>query len=262
MIFVFEDDKDDLLSRLFKAAYPREIADSFKSAEGNGGFKKKVEKLLEDTEDIIAVFIDVVPDNDQTAQLYTTLRRDSRRNGNRVIVFPLVCSEYYFIKSIAKNHHLFETFQGVDFCINKKFYANSPLLNDSDSIKFAKNFEKYCKLVLLKHNVVIDCVRRSRGEHNENYKYGYYYLKDCLCEYSNRTCTSKSLIQKSLDYVAEFPCVPNGTLVKRGRILDLNELWEIHKRLVAEYNEMCEQFIICDPSNSSKYKFIKPIIED
>lgn len=260
MIFVFEDNENDLLSRLFKAAYPSEKADNFVFVKGNGEFKRKVQELLENREDRIAVFMDVIPDNIFTAQLYDILRNISKRNNDRVIVFPLVCSEYYFVKSIVKYPSLFKTFQGVDFCVNKKFYANSPLLNDDKSIAFAKNFEKYCKLVLLKHNIVIDCIRHSRGEHNENYRYGDYYFKDCLCEHCDDTCSNKSLIQKSLDYVAEFPCVPSGTLVKIGRDLDLNDLWAIHKRLVVEYNEMCEQFITCDPLNRSKYKFIKTII--
>lgn len=224
MIFVFEDNGSDLLSQLFKAAYPSEKADRFVFVKGNGEFKRKVQELLENSKDMIAVFMDVIPDNICTAQLYDTLRNTSKRNNHRVIVFPLVCSEYYFVKSIVKYPYLFKTFQGVDFCINKKFYANSPLLNDAKSIAFAKNFEKYCKLVLLNHNVVIDCVRHSRGEYNENYQYGYYYLKDCLCECCRDVCNNKSLIQKSLDYIAEFPCAPSGALTKKSHSLNLSEL--------------------------------------
>jgi len=69
MIFVFEDNKEDIISRFFRKAYPENIADTFIYAKGNGNIKRIVQKLLESTDDEIVVYLDTIPGNKETAKI-------------------------------------------------------------------------------------------------------------------------------------------------------------------------------------------------
>lgn len=160
MIFVFENKKDDLLSVLFRASYSN---CSFIYANGCGNLESCVEDNLSKSDDSILVFLDTIPDNKNTVNIYKNLRRLSRKNDFRIVVMPIVCAEYYFIRSLRREYFIDDT--GVDICINKMFWKNSALVSDSDR-KFVKNFEKYCKLILFKS--VKDCIKHTRYEDNSN----------------------------------------------------------------------------------------------
>lgn len=78
---------------------------------GAGNLVLRVEKVLEseNLEDIY-VFMDAVADNRETAGVYQKLRYLSMRNDYRIVVFPLVCSEFYFIQSIKNKTHLYSLY--------------------------------------------------------------------------------------------------------------------------------------------------------
>ena len=80
MIFVFEDEETDLLSKLFVSAYSN---CSFYYVKGNGNISNKVKKLLNESDETIMVFLDTIPDNKDTIDIYNDLKRLSRRNPRR-----------------------------------------------------------------------------------------------------------------------------------------------------------------------------------
>lgn len=166
---------------------------------------------------------------------------------------PIVCAEYYFIRSLRREYFIDDT--GVDVCINKMFWKNSALVSDSDR-KFVKNFEKYCKLILFKS--VKDCIKHTRYEDNHNSLYGFYYKKDCLCDSSDSVCIGKSLADKSSDYVHEYPIFPAENLLWEYEFCDAERLWDIHRKLVDEFNDFVDDYISKDSDGSySKIAYIK-----
>lgn len=239
MIFVFEDKKSDLLSKLFMTAYK---SCNFIYTEGNGNLVKEVTSIIKSTEERIVVFLDTIPDNKDTINIYNTLKRLSLKNDYRVIVMPIVCSEYYFICSLPSS--MFVSRLGLDICLDKKYWKNSELVATSDK-KFTKNFEKYCKLVLLKN--VKDCAKHSRSN---NDLYGFYYCKDCLCNSSDLFCEDKSLLEKAISYVSKYPVYPAKNYLGDCTICSIDKLWEIHRVLVDDFNIMANGYKECDNNHS------------
>lgn len=47
--------------------------------------------------------MDLVPNNINLVQVYKKLSKKSQKSNYRIIVFPLVCAEYYFICTLAKH---------------------------------------------------------------------------------------------------------------------------------------------------------------
>lgn len=227
MIFVFEDLRNDLLSRLFISAYNEE---SFIYTEGAGNLVNTVSKLLLENSEPIVVYIDTIPDNRETVRVYNNLRVLSKKNDFRVIVFPIVCAEYYFIKSLPE--YVFLSLSSVNKCKNKEFWGNSDLVESEADKKFVKNFEKYCKLILLKN--VFDCVKHTRNSE----LYGYYYTKDCWCGLMKDACKPERLLNKSLNYVYQYPVYPSKNFKGSGKTISLDDAWLIHRTLVDEFNAM------------------------
>lgn len=255
MKFIFEDYADDILSLLFKKAYQPESADKFIYAEGNGNLEFETKKCLKETEDIIIVYLDTIPCNETVTNIYTKLRDLSIANNYRVIVFNIVCAEYYFIKSIYSSN-LFVNREGVDLCVNRDFYLDSTLLKTRKDKKKVKTFEKFCKFIM--DNSLIDCART--GNRNNNI-YPSYYTKDCLCSNSINDCVEKSLKYKAFSYINQYPCVPSeGFLGRLNKILSLEGLWQVHRSLVNDYNVMVDKFIKAETRrNFVDYTTIIPI---
>lgn len=99
MIFMFEDDGNDLLSQLFRKAYPEDISDKFKYLKGISNAKDEIESIMKETSESVTLFMDLVPDNLDLRSKYNTLRLMSRRNNFRLIIIPTLCLEFCFIKS-------------------------------------------------------------------------------------------------------------------------------------------------------------------
>lgn len=255
MIFVFEDDRSDVLCRIFHVGYSTIRANEFIYDEGNGNIKNTVVRLLTETKEKIVVFLDMSPGNREIVNIYHYLKMLSRREEWRLIVLPVMCREYYFIRSLI-NEPVFESRAGIEACVNKQPYFDSELIETDADRKFCRNFEKFCKLILIKN--VIDCVRHSRNMEKSNRLYGYYYEKDCVCPERKPSCKEKLLLEKSRSFLKEFPCVPDGSLFEDVVVCNAETIWMVHRRLVTEFNEMVMRFKIEDKENAAKYKKIPP----
>ena len=248
MIFIFEDKKTDLLSKLFMHAY-KEC--SFYYTEGNGNIISTVEELLTTTNEVMMVFLDTIPDNKDTIRIYKKLSVISRKNDFRIIVMPIVCAEYYFILSLSDS--IFTSHVGLDICKNKEYWRNSKLIETDEDRKFTKNFEKYCKLIL--HKCVKDCARHS-GEGNN--LHGFYYDKDCLCCSSDSNCEKISLKDKAVNYVSQYPTFPGDGYLGKCDLLGDVDIWFIHRSLVDDFNRMVDKYKSIDENHAfSTIKYIK-----
>lgn len=264
-MYIFEDKRQDLFSQLFRSGYPADVGNSFIYTDGAGNLVLYVEQALEDkSQDDIYVFMDVVADNRETVRIYQKLRNLSIRNSYRIVVFPLVCSEFYFIQSIASREYLYNLISdnikcGINICVNKEWYRDSPVIQTDLDREFTKSFEKYCKLLLLKESVFLDCVRHSRGQDSQNSYYGNYYLSDCPCTSPFHSCIVHKCLNKALDLLKRYPCIPSGTLYNE-RVLSENGIWDLHRCLVEAYNEWCRRLRNMDSvERQSRYKEIKTI---
>ena len=248
MIYVFEDWEEDLLSKLFMSAYSE---NSFIYARGAGNLIHIAEKLLYKSDEIILVYLDTIPDNRESIRVYNNLKRLSKKNNFRVIVLPVVCAEYYFIQSLPED--LYYSVKSVNICKSRGFWKNSDLLETVQDREFVRNFEKYCKLILLKN--VRHCVKHTRENNN---LYGYYYMQNCLCDFSMDICKEDNRLNKAVRYVCEYPVVPELNFKGSFRKLNLDEIWDIQRTLVDTFNDMVDLYICNDCDSAySKISYIK-----
>ena len=173
-----------------------------------------------------------------------------------MIILPLVCMEYYLIKSL-RDSQVMLSHTGVDICINKELYFDSPLISTLEDRVFVKNFEKYCKLILIKN--LKDCASHSGKTTVECY--GVYYFADCLCNYRDNGCVQEILLNKLRSFFAQFDYTPAEGVFNNGKKICINELWDVHRKLVQVYNDMVEYYISSknDAINISQYAKIKVI---
>ena len=113
------------------------------------------------------MFLDMVPDNRQLVPIYNKLKRLYSTSGRRVVVLPIICSECYFIRSI-QHSPVIQNAEALRYCVEVSPWWKSPIVGVED-LKFCKNFEKYCKLFLLK--AVSGCVKHTRGNDVPNTAY-------------------------------------------------------------------------------------------
>ena len=233
MRYLFEDRYDDALSELFRAAYPSNVSDTFEYLNGNGGLVKRVSYLLETCNDDIFVFMDLISANISIRRIYNELRCLSMKS-ERLIVFPLVCSEYYFIKFLRTIEYPIKNLNAVQFCLDKKYYLDSELLNDESSRAYVKNFEKLCKLVLVKEGVILPCVRKGLDIN--------FFNVDCICVNAENSCGIMTLRDKALGYLREYPCFPSGSYLNE-RVLCKDEIIKVHRQLVDEFNIWVDTYL-------------------
>lgn len=247
MIYIFEDNENADISVLFKEAY-REYNRNLKFiyVMGNGRLYSEAKKQLElCNNEEVAVYMDMIPCNPDCAKIFRELSKLSRKNNYRVIIMPIVCAEYYMIKSLEDKDFIND--EHIK-CINKEQHFKSDLLkNDNYAAKYCKNFEKYCKYIL-KFTSKRDCIKPMNVDKKIR---GEYYRQDCLCSKPDNECKSLSLINKSLALLSQYQYVPALT----GRVT--SDAWEIHRKLVEEYNNFVTKYREAD--STGKYEYVKPI---
>ena len=88
MICVFEDDGRDLLSTLFCTGY--ENTSNFVYSKGNTKLVKTVRELLNNNDDTIVVYIDLLPDNRMITSIYGELSVLCSQFPKRLFVIPCI----------------------------------------------------------------------------------------------------------------------------------------------------------------------------
>lgn len=165
------------------------------------------------------------------------MRRLSRLSNHRLIVWNIVCAEFYFIKAFAKRKDLqcFIKNDDLDIVLMKKPYQNASIIASDEDILYTKSFEKFCKLFVKKNSG--PCVEGNT----------IFFTDDCAC---NDNCTKIALSDKSLEYRNAYD------FILRSDYTD-NELWEIHRKLVDDANEMIKKFNDAGCGKIGVYNYIK-----
>jgi len=211
MKYILEDKSSSPLSKLFLRAYKGNsaILSDIIFAEGNINTYKVTKKLLTDyPNDIIVVFLDMVPGSSEITGVYNKLRKLSIRNNYRIVVIPIVCFEYYFVSSF-KDEGIFFDGSSVDFCRMKKPHFDSPILVNDIDRAYCTSFERLCKLMLRKK--VALCIRSDKkfSSSNSNYLRNRYFIEDCNCGEFD-FCKNILLQDKAIRFIKGFPCFPEG----------------------------------------------------
>ena len=236
MILLFEDKEEDELSSLLRRSFNTDKF-QFMYSNGNGRLLEKATELL-NGKDTIVVLLDTIPENKSIRDIYMALRRLSRQNDFRIIVWNIVCAEYYFIKAFGEDKHL-KAFYGagdINIIKRKRPYKESKLISTEEDRAFTKTFEKFCKLYIMKNGG--DCVKKSK----------IFFSEDC----TEDVCRNLMIEEKAELYKREYKCFE---LDRFG----IEVAWNVHHKLLAESNQMIEEY-----NNSLGYKKIQiypPIIE-
>lgn len=254
MIYIFEDHPDADISVLFKSAYSDNKVNSFVYAEGNGNLIDKVNYYLSKTTDMIVVFMDTVPGNKYCYDIYREISFISKKNNYRIVILPIVCAEYYMIKSL-KDTDMIKNPMETDRCIRKEPHITSSLMGYADKARYCKNFEKYCKY-LLKYNAAKDCLKPYNKINDVN---GEYYRETCECQKATVDCVQKTLSEKAIRLLVAYKYVPSGSIALNVKNLTEKEIWDVHRELVDEYNDFTDKYILVDSKALNKYKKIKYI---
>lgn len=219
MIFLFEDKEDDKLSNLWRQSFTNEKI-KIVYANGNGCLIKVLEELLKQ-DDIIIVFLDTIPANKSIRDIYVEIRRMSRKNDFRIIVWNIVCAEYYFIKAFAtmKDLKAFNSQTDLELILNKCSYRESKLIQNEEDKIFTKTFEKFCKLFIHKNGN--ECINKSKT------------FFELACK--DNECLPLSLQEKSDLYRIAYEC---GVIEH----ITIDEAWRIHRKLLQETNNMIEEY--------------------
>lgn len=241
MIYLFEDKSETLLPTLFRRAYPEDVSAEFVYSRGNAKLLSTASKLLSENEgERVLVFIDIAPDNQWTVSLYNELCAEFTPSNRRLLTIPIINSEYYFIRTIAKSHLVLDE-EALRICLGIHPWRNARLVESSTDKQFCRNFEKFCKLFLLK--AVKDCAKTTPFPDNSNLLYKVYYEKDCLCTYAESYCKFLSGVDKACSFVREFPCFPPGiNRVKGVRDLSVYELIRLNHAMCSLCNTKIEEF--------------------
>lgn len=237
MIYVFEDNGNDVFSNLLKYAYPEEISSKFIYTCGSSRIESIVEPLIKDGE-CITVFMDLVPDNEELVKLYRRLSVMSRDNCYRLVVITIPCIEYEFILSVKDI--ISNEFTGR--CISYSDYNDLIEVVNVDENKKITTFEQYCKAVV-KHKM-LRCMSTDTRINNEY----IYFTKDC---------DSKTLRDKSLSLLMQYPVIPYGITDSRFESVSGINLWDAHRKCIDLYNDAVMRFNMRD--RVIKCKMLKPI---
>lgn len=111
-----------------------------------------------------------------------------------------------------------------------------------------KTYERFCKRIM--KELVADCAKVVSKE--KVTRSLDYYLSECLCDGSMVGCETKSIEDKIKNVWQQFPCMPvNFKFVTRG--LSTQKCISIHRRLVDEYNDAVDRYMVANPELAGVY---------
>lgn len=265
-IYVFEDNKQDKLCKLFDQMYDQSIQNKFIYSESNGKIIKRIKDIRDPKNTDVIVFLDLQPDNPYTSQIYDLLAFGETKLGDtrktfkewfrRFIILPIPCREYYCIESL-KNQQTVVCSEWVNQVLSRGPYKDQTLLTDAVEAKKCKTWEKFCKRVL--YRAFNYCVNTKDDLQ--------YFEQSCICSLDKLNQSCKQLEQadiKRYRCLAAFPCFPQGSELSRKSLqnkLSWTDVIAIHKELVQQYNKSVKRFRDSEKDKSivQRYKYIKPM---
>lgn len=219
MDYIFEDKRSSKISGLLRKAYPDSVSSHFFYSNGSGNLINEARKRLRSGAESVGLFVDFVVDNEYTWQtinkIFAAEKEESLLRGNLVVV-PIPCIEYFYIKSLAKTNLARHT-SSIETCLEFKPYIRDPLVVNMSAENRCRTHEKFCKFIL--NYAFYPCVR------DNNDKNSLYAVADCLCstEIQNDSCKVESLADKALRLASSMRLIPCGSMVSNvnKKTLDL-----------------------------------------
>lgn len=254
--YVFEDNSASLLSQLFRKAYSPDVVANFHYARGNSKIVAYVTTTFS-SEDEVTVFLDMPPGNPNVVRHYIQLA-DLRKQYSKLLVFPLICSEYYYLQFV-RGTHIVAVPQWVDSCLAFNLVSATPsILTAEEETKYT-TYENFCKLVARK--AIIQCGRIGVLNKGESDKRPFFYA-DCLCgtHLVSQRCRSWSAVEKSLAFIKQFPVHPAFGVQEGERLATWDERVSIHRKLVNNYNLLSLLMSRKDADRKGRYVSISPMV--
>lgn len=245
MRYIFEDNEMDPMVKLYNSMYTKEIVSKFIYTRGNGALIGTIESLV-GIEDEVYIFMDLVPGNKDTIEIYNALRR-FKNKFKTYVIFPIICREYYFVKSLMDTQ-IVDNKHWVLECVNLDWYGDSSIISSDRDRKFCTSIEKFCKLVVRK--AFKECIKRDDTGEIE------FFSVSCKCNKSNTKCGQEISKESKLNGIlASFECFPKGSRLKRKVELTTEDCMEIHRYLIDRYNEVCRRYK--EKDNNPRHKYMR-----
>lgn len=231
MIYYISEDSDTSpFVKLFNAAYDTDIL------FGVGSNKELVRaaRQFAQGDNQVVVYLDLVPDNPVLPAIYDRLLRLYLREHLDVVVFPIVCAEYCFVKSIRELSGPFCSRIGLTEVLSKSAeYRDSSLAKEYASDRSA-NFERFCKLfceVCLSQ----DCC--STYGSSDTVCGRAYFSGKCSCQNCD---THLTMSEKAKLYLSQFLIVPG--LPGSSCSVSWEDVIERSRDAIREYNTWAKSF--------------------
>lgn len=222
--FITEDRDDSPFVKLFNAAYPDKV---LYCAGANTKLVRLIRKLASEEYQFV-VYLDMVPDNREVVEIYDSLYDLYKEEHIDVVVFPIVCAEYAFIRSVIGVGATIYSPTGLDIILSKSLKYISLVRGGAAS----KNFEKFCKSFCER------CLNKSccAVESNKKGLLQPYFADGCMqCDGCSEQLT---LAEKADLFLKQYPVVPCVSASSAGA-LSWDAVLNISYGLVDEYNYWC-----------------------
>lgn len=243
MYYVFKDKENSPTAVLLNRLYKGNVIYS----KGIGTAKTIIKEMLALDENVeIALFMDAIPGNRSIASLYESFITISSNFDNRLIVLPIVCSEYYCLKAFGNVED-----SDINICINKESFMGTETYKNNKN--YCKTFEKYCKL--LAREKLPSCASHITDE-DGNEKYMLYYSTGCTCNTCKYEHLKHSITYKAIKLASELDVIPSTKLSAANvHKLTRKDVVAIHRKLVDDYNKLAETLEASDKSGRSYIRF-------
>ena len=246
MIYIFEDHPGSPLQKCFLQCYPEgHFKDNIFFVKGNINIPVKLNELIEQnkTNEDVVIYLDLVPDNPHTRDVYRQIDKQYRCKFTKLIVLPIPCMEYYYIKAFQRQEKFRLNEDAIKTVIERGWHKDQPLKRTVEERQKYWSFEKFCKLVM--QRAIIICLHNwTKNTHNIEYlqvSCADCSRKPCLC--TDRERPQFQINAKKKNFIHSFPCVPAGSnFYEPKRLMGWGDIIKIHRKLVAEYNLMCSRY--------------------
>ena len=260
MQYIFEDNENSLLSKLFRAAYPESVIANFHYTRGNGKMLTYITKTFKSKDEELTVFLDMPPGNPDVVEIYNNLGNKLMGAYSSFMIYPFVCMEYYYLKFI-RNSALVTNPAWIETCLSFGLLSdtNPPILGLEDDAADYTTYENFCKIVARK--ALAQCARIGTLSKQED-RARPFFTEDCLCKTNlvNSECHSWSLIDKSEEFTRLFPARPAFHNKAGERVATCEERVMLHRKLVSHYNSISAVMCKHDGVNEELYLKLDPLV--
>lgn len=256
MMYLFEDASDADLSKFFLVSYAPEATKSIFFSGGNGNLCSVAKKLLNaHKSESLVVYMDLIPNNQNVVAVYDSLRVLCKSYPDRMVIIPLVCAEYYYLRSLPYSSLALDLVL-YKHCVSKIPYWDLPQLKSGvHKPKSYASFEKLCKLIC--DSYLLKCCRiPRRGRIKESH---IYTVKQCKCEAPLRECRPTSVLEKSRRLLSQYPCVPLGSKHAVSKTFSFEDAKKLHVKLVREFNVWAQLYHTNLGLDASSFQEIYPV---